>query len=114
MVVMVGAPGAQKNPPTFIRRRTIRGDFLFKRIALPHIDPLGQGTLPSPTAGSRIWFPRPLLMLERYCKQRGRSVNRQNYKSVVIDGIRKPLLGGSGFPNQYLRVDVETARMPAP
>src|SRR4029077_410931 len=31
----------------------------------------GRGTLPSPTAGSRIWFPRPLLMLPNTRKQYG-------------------------------------------
>src|ERR1700693_2192089 len=49
-----------------------------RKIALPHIDPYGQGTLPSPAAGCRIRFPESLLMLlhliierRRFVKSRG-------------------------------------------
>ena len=55
-----------KNPPTLIRRRKVPWRFFVQEIALPHIDPLGQGTLPSPTAGCRIRFPESLLMLTLY------------------------------------------------
>ena len=50
-----------KNPPTFIRRRKVLWRFFVQEIALPHIDLAGQGTLPSPTTGCRIRFPRSLL-----------------------------------------------------
>jgi hypothetical protein len=63
------APRAQKNPPTFIRRRTVRGEFLFERSLSRTSTLLGQGTLPSPTAGSRIRFPESLLMLETLYKR---------------------------------------------
>jgi hypothetical protein len=39
--VIVDAPRAQKNPPTFIRRRKVPWRFLVREIALPHIDPCG-------------------------------------------------------------------------
>ncbi len=45
-----------------------------RKIALPHIDPYGQGTLPSPTAGCRIRFPESLLMLRQPISQRRRFV----------------------------------------
>ena len=49
-----------------------------RKIALPHIDPYGQGTLPSPTAGCRIRFPESLLMLLHPISQRRRFVKSRN------------------------------------
>ena len=43
-----------------------RGDFSFGRLLSRTSTLLGQGTLPSPTAGSRIRFPESLLMLTLY------------------------------------------------
>ena len=58
-----------KNPPTFIRRRKVPWRFFVREIALPHIDLLGQGTLPSPTAGCRTRSPESLLMLNGVYKR---------------------------------------------
>ena len=66
------APRAQK-----IRRPSsgggkFRGDFSFRRSLSRTSTHLGQGTLPSPTAGCRIRFPESLLMLTlSYAKCRG-------------------------------------------
>ena len=82
------APGAQK-----IRRPSSGGgqsvEIFVREISLPHIDPLGQGTLPSPTAGSRIRFPRSLLMLVLTVKQRRRFVKRRN-QNVAVMQIPRP------------------------
>ena len=53
-----------KNPPTSSGGGKFRGDFLFGRSLSRTSTLLGQGTLPSPTAGCRIRFPESLLMLK--------------------------------------------------
>ena len=53
-----------KNPPTFIRRRKVPWRSSFRRSLSRTSTLLGQGTLPSPTTGCRIRFPRSLLMLK--------------------------------------------------
>jgi hypothetical protein len=57
------APGAQKKSASLHQAAEIPWRLFVRKIALPHIDPYGQGTLPSPTAGCRIRFPESLLMI---------------------------------------------------
>ena len=52
-----------KKSAGFIRRRRISAEIFVREIALSHIDPLGQDTLPSPMAGCRIRISESLLML---------------------------------------------------
>jgi hypothetical protein len=58
-----------------------------RKIALPHVDPYGQGTLPSPTAGCRIRFPESLLMLLHPISRRRRFVKSRGDDSVVSNAI---------------------------
>jgi hypothetical protein len=51
--------------------------FFVREIPLPHIDPVGQGTLPSPTTGCRVRFPESLLMLGLETNEERRSVKRR-------------------------------------
>ena len=53
-----------------------RGNLLFRRSLSRTSTFSGQGTLPSPTAGSRIRFPESLLMLRIDDKQRRRSIKQ--------------------------------------
>jgi hypothetical protein len=53
-----------KKSAGLIRRRKSSAETFIREIALSHIDPLGQDTLPSPMAGCRIRISESLLMLE--------------------------------------------------
>src|ERR1700722_12216240 len=63
-----------------------------REIALPHIDRLGQGTLPSPTAGCRIRFPESLLMLPTFISQRRRFVKKRHDGSEAWKKAHQELL----------------------
>ena len=53
-----------KNPPTSSGGGFFRGDYFCSGDSSRTSTLAGQGTLPSPTAGSRIRFPESLLMLK--------------------------------------------------
>ena len=57
--------------------------FLFGRSLSRTSTLLGHGTLPSPTAGSRIRFPRSLLMLKTLLNSAGVFVKLRNQDSAV-------------------------------
>jgi hypothetical protein len=78
-----------KKPPTFIRRRNFRGDFLFRRSLSRTSTLSGQGTLSFPTTGCRIRFFESLLML-RYTNRRAEEVCQVRHSPEQVARTRTP------------------------
>jgi hypothetical protein len=69
-----------KNPPTFIRRRTVRGEFFVREFALPHIDLFGSRHL----AVSNDRLPDSVYrIIPDASKQRRRFVKRRKQNSAA-------------------------------